>query len=356
MDLLDRLKKIKERFDRINQQLSDPSYMNDRDKIVSLSRERSELESIIQAYEEYSGVLNNIEGNKEIIEAGLDKELTDLAEMELAELEDKKSKMEEKIKFLLLPKDPNDNKDIIMEIRAGTGGEEAALFAGNLFRMYTRYAERKGWHLELIDINDAARGGIKEAVFSVGGESVYGELKFESGVHRVQRVPETEANGRVHTSAASVAVLPEVEDVEIDINPNDLRVDIFRSGGKGGQNVNKVETAVRLTHIPTGIVVSCQEERSQLKNRNKAMKVMRARVYEKAKREAEEKYSAERRSMIGSGDRSEKIRTYNFPQNRLTDHRINLTLYNLAEVMEGDLDEVIEALRVADRAEKLAAA
>ncbi len=355
MDLLERLKKLKDKFDRINQQLSDPSYVNDRDKIVSLSRERSELESIIQAYEEYSGVLKNIEGNKEIIKTGLDKELSDLAESELSGLESKKDLLEEKIKFLLLPKDPNDNKDIIMEIRAGTGGEEAALFAGDLFRMYTRYAERKGWRVELIDINDTGRGGIKEAVFSVGGENVFGELKFESGVHRVQRVPETEANGRVHTSAASVAVLPEAEDVQIDISPNDLRIDIFRSGGAGGQNVNKVETAVRITHIPTGIVVQCQDERSQLKNRQKAMKVLRARLYDAKLKEQNAEISAQRKNMVRSGDRSDKIRTYNFPQNRITDHRISLTLYNLSNIIEGDLAELIEQLKIADHTEKLQA-
>ncbi len=355
MELIERLQRIKEKYDRINQQLSDPSYMNDRDKIVSLSRERSELENIIQAYEKYNAVLNNINGNKEIIESGMDAELTDMAENELSELEVQKEKLEEEIKYLLLPKDPNDNKDIIMEIRAGTGGEEAALFAGDLFRMYTRYAEMKGWKTELIDINDTGLGGIKEVVLSVSGEGVYAELKFESGVHRVQRVPTTETNGRVHTSAASVAVLPEAEDVQVDINPNDLRIDIFRSGGAGGQNVNKVETAVRITHLPTGIVVQCQDERSQLKNRQKAMKVLRARLYDAKMKEQNAEISAQRRNMVRSGDRSDKIRTYNFPQNRVTDHRISLTLYNLANIMEGDLKELIEQLKIADRTEKLQA-
>ena len=355
MNILERLKKIKDRFEIINQQLSDPTFMNDREKIVSLSRERSDLVEIVETYEEYSTLIKNIEGNKEIINSKSDKELVLLAEAELDELEEKKETLEEKIKFLLLPKDPNDNKDIIMEIRAGTGGEEAALFAGDLFRMYSRYAERKGWKVELMDISDTGRGGIKEAVFSIAGESIYGNLKFESGVHRVQRVPETEANGRVHTSAASVAVLPEAEDVQIDINPNDLRIDIFRSGGAGGQNVNKVETAVRITHLPTGIVVQCQDERSQLKNRQKAMKVLRARLYDMKLKKQNAELSAQRKSMVGSGDRSDKIRTYNFPQNRVTDHRIGLTLYNLTNIVEGELDELIEQLKLADRTEKLQA-
>jgi peptide chain release factor 1 len=353
MDLLERLKKIKEKYDRINQQLSDPEFMNERDKIVVLSRERSELEDIIQVYDSYSLVLSNISGNKEIINSGLDKDLTDLATLDLKELESRKEELEEKIKYLLLPKDPDDNKNAIMEIRAGTGGEEAALFAGNLFRMYSRYCEIKGFKIELIDINDTGRGGIKEVVFSVSGINVFSEFKFESGVHRVQRVPETEANGRVHTSAASVAVLPEVEDVQIEINPNDLRIDIFRSGGAGGQNVNKVETAVRITHIPTGIVVQCQDERSQLKNRQKAMKVLRARLYDAKTKEQNAEISAQRKTMVKSGDRSDKIRTYNYLQNRVTDHRIGLTLYNLSNIMEGDMSEIIGQLKLADRTEKL---
>jgi peptide chain release factor 1 len=355
MEIIEKLKKIKDRYENINQQLSDPEILADREKVVSLSKERSDLTDIVDAYEEYAKVLRNIEGNKEIINSRGDKELTDLAESELDELEEKLIQLEEEIKYLLLPKDPNDNKDIIMEIRAGTGGEEAALFAGDLFRMYTRYAEIKGWKTELMDINDTGLGGIKEAVFSIGGNSVYGNLKFESGVHRVQRVPETEASGRVHTSAASVAVLPEAEDVQIDINPNDLKIDIYRSGGAGGQNVNKVETAVRITHLPTGIVVQCQDERSQLKNRQKAMKVLRARLYDMKLKEQSAEISARRKLMVRSGDRSDKIRTYNFPQNRVTDHRIGLTLYNLVNIMEGDLDELIEQLKLADRTEKLQA-
>jgi peptide chain release factor 1 len=355
MELIDKLKRIKDRFDQINQQLADPSFMNDRDKIVSLSRERSDLTGIINSYEEYSEVIKNIEGNKELIYSGTDKELSSLAQSELEELEEKKDKLEENIKLLLLPKDPLDNKDIIMEIRAGTGGEEAALFASDLFRMYSRYTEIKGWKTELIDISDTGLGGIKEVVFSVNGQSVYSEMKFESGVHRVQRVPETEANGRVHTSAASVAVLPEAEDVQIDIDPKDLKIDIFRSGGAGGQNVNKVETAVRMTHLPTGLVVQCQDERSQLKNRQKAMKVLRARLYDLKLKEYNAEISATRKMMVKSGDRSDKIRTYNYPQNRVTDHRIGLTLYNLSNIMNGDMSELIENLKIADRTEKLQA-
>ncbi len=355
MDLIKKLNGIKNKFDKINQQLSDPQFMNDRDKMISLSRERSELSEIMQVYGEYSSVIKNIEGNKEIIGSGADEELASMAKSELSELEEKKSELEDQIKLLLLPKDPDDNKDVIMEIRAGTGGEEAALFANDLFRMYSRFCEKKSWKIELIDLNDTGIGGIKEVVFSISGNHVYGELKFESGVHRVQRVPFTEGSGRVHTSAASVAVLPEAEDVQIEINPNDLRIDIFRSGGAGGQNVNKVETAVRITHIPTGIVVQCQDERSQLKNRQKAMKVLRARLYDLKIKEQTDSLSAQRKTMVKSGDRSDKIRTYNFPQNRVTDHRIGLTLYNLANIMEGDIEGLIEQLKLADRTEKLQA-
>lgn len=356
MELLERLKKIKNRYDQVNEQLSDSAITSDREKMINLSRERSDLEEIISAYETYSKIVNDIEGNKEIINSKIDKELTEIAESELQELEEKKIKMEEEIKLLLLPKDPNDNKSIIMEVRAGTGGEEAALFAADLFRMYSRYAEVKNWKIELIDINYTGIGGLKEVVFSINGDGIYGELKFESGVHRVQRVPATEGSGRVHTSAASVVVLPEVEDVQVDINTNDLKIDIFRSGGAGGQNVNKVETAVRITHLPSGIVVQCQDERSQLKNRQKAMKVLRARLYDMKLKEQESEVSAQRKSMVKSGDRSDKIRTYNFPQNRVTDHRIGLTLYNLSEIINGDLSGLIEQLKLADRTEKLQAA
>jgi peptide chain release factor 1 len=354
MDFVEKLKDIKEKFEDINRQLSDPANMSDQEKLISLSKKRSELEEIVSVYNRYEQVESEINENLRIIEEESDSELISFAKEELESLKEEKDELEEKIKFLLIPKDPNDDKNVIMEIRQGTGGEEAALFASDLLRMYTRFAELKGWKFELIDLNESSGlGGIKEATVSISGKSVYGDLKFESGVHRVQRVPLTEASGRIHTSAASVAVLPEAEDVEIDIDPSELKIDVYRSGGAGGQNVNKVETAIRITHLPTGIVVQCQDERSQLKNRQKAMKVLKARLYDVKVQEQTNEIAAQRKSMVKSGDRSEKIRTYNYPQNRVTDHRIGLTLYNLSNIMEGDLFELIEKLKIADRAEKL---
>jgi len=353
MDLLEKLSAIKDKFDRIHEQLADPENMNNQEKLISLSKERSDLIEIVEAYNKYVQVVKNIDGNQDIINKEKDKEIVEFAETELAELKKEKEKLEDDIKLLLIPKDPNDNKDVIVEIRAGTGGDEAGLFASDLYRMYSRFAEIKGWKKEVIDFNESGLGGVKEVVFSLNGNGVYGDLKFENGVHRVQRVPLTETQGRVHTSAASVVVMPEAEDIQVDIDPNDLRIDVFRSGGAGGQNVNKVETAIRITHIPTGMVVSCQDERSQLKNRQKAMKVLRARFYDMKQKEVTDEIAATRKSIVRSGDRSDKIRTYNFPQNRVTDHRIGLTLYNLSNIIEGDIHELIEALKLADRAEKL---
>jgi len=353
MNLLEKLRAMKDKFDRIQEQLADPENMNNQEKLISLSKERSDLIEIVEAYDKYEQVVKNIDGNQEIINNEKDKEIVDFAETELTELKKEKDKLEEEIKILLIPKDPNDNKDVIVEIRAGTGGDEAGLFASNLYRMYSRFAEVRGWKQEVIDFNESGLGGVKEVVFSLNGNGVFGDLKFENGVHRVQRVPLTETQGRVHTSAASVVVMPEAEDIQVDIDPNELRIDVFRSGGAGGQNVNKVETAIRITHIPTGIVVSCQDERSQLKNRQKAMKVLRARLYDMKQKEVTDEIAATRKSIVRSGDRSDKIRTYNFPQNRVTDHRIGLTLYNLSNIIEGDITELIEALKLADRAEKL---
>ncbi len=355
MDYLEKLKQIKEKFDEIEKELIDPKILSDQTKVIELSKKRSELLDIVEAYNEYSKLLKDIEGNNEIIESSEDEEIKELAETELEDLEIKKEKLEENIKVLLIPKDPNDTKNVIVEIRAGTGGDEAGIFANDLFRMYARFAELKGWKMEIIDLNESTMNGIKEVVFSLSGNDIYGDMKFESGVHRVQRVPLTEASGRVHTSAASVVVMPEAEDVEIDVDMNDVKVDVYRSGGAGGQNVNKVETAIRMTHIPTGIVVQCQDERSQLKNRQKALKVLKTRLYDLKLQEQTDEISAQRKSVVKRGDRSEKIRTYNYPQNRVTDHRIGLTLYDLSSIMEGELFELIEKMKIADRTEKLKA-
>ena len=351
--MFDKLETTVQRFEDIGLEMSQPDVVADQARFRALARERSQLEPIVAEYLRYRRLRSDVEGHRDIMRNESDAELRALAQEELAGLEDALAASEQELKFLLIPRDPDDSRDVIVEIRAGTGGEEAALFAGDLYRMYSRYAEVQGWKQEVISLSEAAAGGIKEITFSLVGEDVYGTMKFESGVHRVQRVPATEASGRVHTSAASVAVLPEVEEVDVDIADNELKVDIFRAGGKGGQNVNKVETAVRLTHIPTGIVVSCQEERSQLKNRQKAMKVLRARLYEKKAAAQNAEISAARKSMVGSGDRSDKIRTYNFPQNRLTDHRIGLTVYNLSDVINGVMDEVVEKLKIADRTARL---
>jgi peptide chain release factor 1 len=353
--MFQKLDSIVERYEKITEMLSDPIVISDQENFRKLGKERADLTDIVDAYLKYKKILNDLNGNKEILSGKADPEIRDLAQVELEILEKELINATENLKVLLLPKDPNDSRDCIVEIRAGTGGEEAALFAADLFRLYSRFAERKGWKMDLIDFNDTGIGGYKEVIFELNGEGAYGTMKFESGVHRVQRVPATEASGRVHTSATTVAVLPEVDDVEVNINQNDLRIDVFRAGGHGGQNVNKVETAIRITHIPSGIVVHCQDERSQLKNKIKAMKVLRSRIYELELEKQNSQITEQRRSMVRSGDRSDKIRTYNFPQNRLTDHRIGLTLYNLSEIMEGALDEVVEKLKIADKAEKLKA-
>lgn len=346
------LEEIQRRYDDTSAQMADPQVARNPSKLRALGREHHRLSAILQAGAQYKSMIRQIEEAKEIIAEESDPELVGLAKSDLESLLTQYEDLEERLQDLLIPPDPNDGKPAIVEIRAGTGGEEAALFAADLLRMYLRYAEEKGWSVEMLGSNETGVGGFKEVTFSVDGDGVYGTLKYESGVHRVQRVPVTEASGRIHTSAATVAVLPEAEEVEIDIDPNDLKVDVFRSSGPGGQSVNTTDSAVRITHIPTGTVVTCQDEKSQLKNKNKALKVLRARLLAAAEAEKNAKLAAERRQMISTGDRSAKIRTYNFPQNRLTDHRIGLTLQALDRVLNGDLDPVITALREHDRHER----
>jgi peptide chain release factor 1 len=351
--MFEKLKKIKQRHEEISNMLSDPKILKDQNKFRKLAKEQSDLAEIVEKYNEYEKIVNQISYAEQIIENENDNELIELAETEREELWEKHEKLEQDLKLLLIPKDPEDEKNAIVEIRAGTGGDEACLFAGDLYRMYLKYAEQQNWKIEILTWHPQEIGGFKEISFLVSGANAYGKLKFEAGVHRVQRVPITEASGRLHTSAASVAVLPEVEEVDVNIDPNDLRVDVFRSSGPGGQSVNTTDSAVRITHIPTGMVVTCQDEKSQHKNKAKALKVLRARLYEQKKEAEEAKLTASRRSMVSTGDRSAKIRTFNFPQNRVTDHRINLTLYKLDKIIEGDLDDLIEQLQIADRAEKL---
>jgi peptide chain release factor 1 len=350
--MIDKIAAIEEKYHELSNQLSDPAVIADQPLFQKLAKAHSSISDLVEAYQEFKRVRADLETAAEMLreEKG---EAAALLKAEIEELEAAEERLAERLKILLLPKDPNDDKNVIVEIRAGTGGEEAALFAGDLFRMYTRYAESRGWKTELLSISESDLGGFKEIIFTIEGDRVYSRMKFESGVHRVQRVPETEAQGRIHTSAATVAIMVEAEEVEVDIGPNDLRVDVFRAGGHGGQCVNTTDSAVRITHLPTGLVVTCQDEKSQLKNKEKAMKVLRARLLDKFQSEQHAEMAEARRSMVGSGDRSERVRTYNFPQNRLTDHRINLTVYHLDSIIEGALDEVIEPLITADQAERL---
>ena len=352
--MYDKLDFIQSKYEELSLKVSDPAIIADQAVWQRYAKEIGEMEPIVQKYAEYKKVVEGIREAKEILsDNSADNDMRELAKMELSDLEGEDEKISEELKILLLPKDPNDQKNVILEIRAGTGGEEAALFGADLLRMYTRYAERRGWKTEMMDINDTGMGGIKEAVILIKGKGAYSRLKYESGVHRVQRVPETESSGRIHTSAATVAVLPEADDVEVDLNPNDVRVDVYRASGNGGQCVNTTDSAVRLTHEPTGLVVTCQDEKSQLKNKEKAFKVLKAKLYDMMISQQHSEMAEERKSQVGSGDRSERIRTYNFPQGRISDHRIGLTLYKLDYFLDGDLDDVIDALITSDQAEKM---
>lgn len=352
--MFDKLSFIEERFTELENKISDPNVISDQELWRKLCKEHSDITPIVNKYREYKALNDNITEAKEMLASGeLDKEEKSMIEAEIEESKKGIELVSDELKILLLPKDPNDEKNVIVEIRGGAGGDEAALFASDLLRMYSMYAETKRWKVELLSANATDIGGYKEVSFAINGESAYSRLKFESGVHRVQRIPSTESGGRIHTSTVTVAVLPEVEEVEVEINPNDLRIDVFRAGGPGGQCVNTTDSAVRITHLPTGIVVSCQDEKSQHKNKDKAMKILRSRVYDVFIQEQNDAISAERKSQVGTGDRSERIRTYNFPQGRVTDHRIGLTLHRLDSVLNGDLDEIIDALITSDQSEKL---
>jgi len=351
--MLEKLEFIEKRYEELNTAISDPQVIKNQDEWKNLVKEHSKLEDIVVCYREYKKVQKDLDEVMEMLNDKPDREMRELLELEMDDLKEKQENLTQKLKLLLIPKDPNDEKNVVVEIRGGAGGEEAALFAADLFRMYSRYAERNGWKTEIISANYTDIGGIKEIIFVLEGKGAYSRLKYESGVHRVQRVPTTESGGRIHTSTATVAVLPEAEDVDVEINPNDLRIDVFRSSGHGGQSVNTTDSAVRITHLPTGLVVTCQDEKSQLKNKEKAMRVLKARLLDIAQREKEAEYAQARKSQVGTGDRSERIRTYNFPQGRVTDHRIDLTLYKLESFLDGDLDEMIEALITTDQAEQL---
>ncbi|MTH54035.1 peptide chain release factor 1 [Bacillus mangrovi] len=351
--MLDRLQAVEERYEKLNQLLMDPDIIGDPKKLRDYSKEQSDLSDTVEAYREYKSVREQIADAKAMLDDKLDADMREMVKEELSELQDQEAGLNEKLKLLLVPKDPNDDKNVIMEIRGAAGGDEAALFAGDLYRMYSRFAESQGWKTEVMEANSTGVGGYKEIIFMLTGKGAYSKMKFENGAHRVQRVPETESGGRIHTSTATVACLPEAEEVEVQIHDKDIRVDTFASSGPGGQSVNTTMSAVRLTHLPTMTVVSCQDEKSQIKNKEKAMKVLRARVYDKFQREAQAEYDQTRKLAVGSGDRSERIRTYNFPQNRVTDHRIGLTIQKLDQILEGKLDEVIDALIVEDQSSRL---
>ena len=353
--MLEKLQQMEEKYHQMGEKLMDPAVVSDQQACVQLMREYKHMQPIIEKYHEYLQAQKNFEEAKELLSGGeTDAELQEMAQLEYDSSREEMDALKEKLKRLLLPKDPNDDRNVIIEIRSGAGGEEASLFAGSLYRMYTMYAEAHGWKQELLSANPTELGGFKEVSFSIVGEGAYSRLKYESGVHRVQRVPETESQGRIHTSTVTVAVLVEADEVELEINPADLRIDVFRASGAGGQHINKTESAVRITHIPTGLVVECQDERSQYKNKDRAMKILRSRLYEMMLQEQNEKIASERKMQVGTGDRSERIRTYNFPQGRMTDHRIGLTLYRLEDIMNGNLDEILDALATADELARLA--
>lgn len=351
--MFERLQVVEDRYEQLNEYLSDPEIVSDVAKLRDFSKEQSGLQETVDVYREYKRVIEERESAKGLLADPLDEEMKELVLLEISELEEQVEPLEEKLRILLIPKDPNDEKNVIMEIRGAAGGDEAALFAANLFRMYSRYAEMNQWKIEVIDASQTELGGFKEIIFMINGSGAYSKLKYENGAHRVQRIPETESGGRTHTSTATVAVLPEAEDVDIEILREDLKIDTYRSSGAGGQHVNTTDSAVRITHLPTGIVVSMQDEKSQIKNREKAMKVLKARVYDAAQQEAHEEYAANRKLAVGTGDRSERIRTYNFPQNRVTDHRIGLTIQKLDQIIDGNLEEVIDALILEDQAHQL---
>lgn len=353
--MFERLQALEERYNELNKLLSDPDVVNDIDKLREYSKEQSDLEDVVQAYRKYNGVTSELEDAQAMLDDDLDEEMLEMTKEEINDLNQQKEKLEEDLKVLLIPKDPNADKNVIMEIRAAAGGDEAALFAGDLYRMYSRFAENHGWKIEVIETHSTGVGGFKEIIFMINGTGAFSKLKFENGAHRVQRVPETESGGRIHTSTATVAVLPETEEVEVELHDKDIRVDTFASSGPGGQSVNTTMSAVRLIHEPTGIIVSCQDEKSQIKNKEKAMKVLRARIYDKYLQEAQAEYDENRKSAVGTGDRSERIRTYNFPQNRVTDHRIGLTIQKLDQILEGNLEELIEALIMEEQTDKLKA-